>query len=69
MQYRPVKANFVVDAFSRKSRSILSGLMAYESKLYDYIGKFHPCFDGDEPKACFYTLVARPTVLLRVIEA
>ena len=69
LQYHPGKANVVVDALSRKSRSILSGLMAYERKMYDYISKFHPCFDGDEPKACFYTLVAQPTVLLRVIEA
>ena len=68
LQYHPGKANVVVDAMSRKSRSILSGLMAYEWKMYDYISKFHPCFDGDEPKACFYTLVAQLTVLLRVIE-
>ena len=32
------------------------------------ISEFHPCFDGDEPKACFYTLVSQLTVLLRVIE-
>ena len=69
LQYHPGKANVVADALSRKSRSILSGLMAYEWKMYDYINEFHPCFDGDEPKACFYTLVAQPTVLLRVIEA
>ena len=69
LQYLPGKANVVADAFSRKSRSILLGLMAYEWKMYDYISEFHPCFDGDEPKACFYTLVAQPTVLLRVIEA
>ena len=30
LQYHPGKANLVVDALSRKSRSILSGLMAYE---------------------------------------
>ena len=30
LQYHPGKANVVADAFSRKSRSILSGLMAYE---------------------------------------
>ena len=58
LQYHPGKANVVADALSRKSRSILSGLMAYEWKMYDYISKFHPCFDGDKPKACFYTLVA-----------
>ena len=69
LQYHPGKANVVTDALSRKPRSILSGLMAYEWKMYDYINEFHPCFDGDEPKACFYTLVAQPTVLLRVIEA
>ena len=69
LQYHPGKANVVVDYFSRKSRSILLGLMAYEWKMYDYINEFDPCFDGDEPKACFYTLVAQPTVLLRVIEA
>ena len=69
LQYHPGKANVVADALSRKLRSILSGLMAYEWKMYDYINKFHPSFDGDEPKACFYTLVAQPTVLLRDIEA
>ena len=69
LQYHPGKANVVADALSRKSRSIISGLMAYEWKMYDYISEFHPCFDGDEPKACFYTMVAQPTVLLRVIEA
>ena len=69
MQYHPGKANVVADALSRKSSSILSGLMDYEWKMYDYINKFHPCFDGDEPKACFYMLVAQPTILLRVIEA
>ena len=69
LQYHPGKENVVDDALSRKSRSILSCLMAYEWKMYDYISEFHPCFDGDEPKACFYTLVAQPTVLLRVIEA
>ena len=69
LQYHPGKANVVADALSRKSRSIFSGLMDYEWKMYDYIREFHPCFDGDEPKACFYTLVAHPTVLLRVIEA
>ena len=65
----PGKENVVADALSRKSRSIILGLMAYEWKMYDYISEFHPCFDGDEPKACFYTLVTQPTVLLRVIEA
>ena len=47
LQYHPRKANVVADALSRKSRSILSGLMAYEWKMYDYISEFHPCFDGD----------------------
>ena len=37
LQYHPGKANVVVDALSRKSRSILSGLMTYEWKMYDYI--------------------------------
>ena len=53
LQYHPGKANVVVDALSRKSRSILSGLMDYEWMMYDYISEFHPCFDGDEPKVCF----------------
>ena len=37
LQYHPGKANVVADALSRKSRSILSGLMGYEWKMYDYI--------------------------------
>ena len=41
LQYHPGKANVVADALSRKSRSILSGLMAYEWKMYDYISEFH----------------------------
>ena len=37
LQYHPGKVNVVADSLSRKSRSILLGLMAYEWRMYDYI--------------------------------
>ena len=36
LQYHWGKVNVVIDALIIKSRSILSGLMAYEWKMYDY---------------------------------
>ena len=58
----------MVNALSRKSLTILFGLMVKEWKMYDYISEFHPCFDLDESEICFYTLVAQPTMLHKVIE-
>ena len=59
----------VTGAFSRKSQCILSGLVVYEWKMYDYISGFTSYFDVDDSKACFCTLVAQPIMLQRVIEA
>ncbi|KAL6326225.1 hypothetical protein AAG906_001620 [Vitis piasezkii] len=39
------KANVVADALSRKAQCVLSGLVVYEWKMYDYISEFNPCFD------------------------
>ena len=69
LQYHLGKANVVADALSRKSQCILSGLVVYEWKMYDYISEFNPCFDVDDYEACFYTLVAQPIMLHKVIEA
>ena len=59
----------VTGAFSRKSQCILSGLVVYEWKMYDYISGFNSYFDVDDSKAFFCTLVAQPIMLHRVIEA
>ena len=67
LQYHPRKANVVVDALSRKA-FVLSGLVVYEWKMYDYISEFNPCFDVHDSGACFCTLVAQPTILQKVIE-
>ncbi|KAL6324711.1 hypothetical protein AAG906_015294 [Vitis piasezkii] len=69
LQYHPGKANVVADALSRKAQCVLSGLVVYESKMYDYINEFNPCFDVHDSGACFCTLVAQPTILQKVIEA
>ena len=68
LQYHPGKVNVVADALSRKSHTILSGLMVKEWKMYDYISDFHPCFDLDDSKICFYMLVTQSTMLHKVIE-
>ena len=68
LQYHPGKANVVVDALSRKA-FVLSGLVGYEWKMYDYISEFNPCFDVHDSGACFCTLVAQPTILQKVIKA
>ena len=68
LQYHPRKANVVVDALSRKVQCVLSGLVVYEWKMYDYISEFNPCFDVHDSGACFCTLVAQPTILQKVIE-
>ncbi|KAL6340742.1 hypothetical protein AAG906_025589 [Vitis piasezkii] len=69
LQYHPGKANVVADALSRKAQCVLSGLVVYEWKMYDYISEFNPCFDVHDSGACFCTLVAQPTILQKVIEA
>ena len=69
LQYHPGKSNVVADALSRKTRCVLSGLMVYEWKIYDYISEFNPCFDVYDSKACFCNLVAQPTLLNKVIKA
>ncbi|RVW58192.1 Retrovirus-related Pol polyprotein from transposon 297 [Vitis vinifera] len=68
LQYHPGKANVVADALSRKAQCVLSGLMVYEWKMYDYISEFNPCFDVHDSGACFCTLVAQPTILQKVKE-
>ena len=55
----------VVDALSRKTQCVLSGLVVSEWK----INEFNPCFDVRDSGACFGTLVAQPIVLHKVIEA
>eukprot|EP00261_Vitis_vinifera_P032286 XP_019073529.1 PREDICTED: uncharacterized protein LOC109121999 [Vitis vinifera] len=67
--YHPGKANVVADALSRKAQCVLSGLVVYEWKMYDYISEFNPCFDVHDSGACFCTLIAQPTILQKVIEA
>ena len=69
LQYHPGKANVVADALSRKAQCVLSGLVVYEWKMYDYISEFNPCFDVHDSGACFCTLIAQPTILQKVIEA
>ncbi|WJZ92673.1 hypothetical protein VitviT2T_011657 [Vitis vinifera] len=69
LKYHPGKANVVADALSRKTQCVLSGLVVYEWKMYDYISEFNPCFDVHDSSACFCTLVAQPTILQKVIEA
>ena len=48
----------VADAQSRKLQCVLSGLVVYEWKMYDYISEFNPYFDVHDSGACFCTLVA-----------
>ncbi|RVW85779.1 Transposon Ty3-G Gag-Pol polyprotein [Vitis vinifera] len=67
-EYHPGKANVVADALSRKAQCVLSGLVVYEWKMYDYISEFNPCFDVHDSGACFCTLVAQPTILQKVKE-
>ena len=69
LRYHLGKANTVADALSRKAQCVLSGLVVYEWKMYDYINEFNPCFDVHDSGACFCTLVAQPTILQKVIEA
>ena len=69
LQYHLGKANVVIDAQSRKTHCVLSGLMVSEWKMYDYISEFNPCFDIKDSNACFYTLVAQLTMLHKVTEA
>ena len=42
LQYHPGKANAVTDALSRKTQCVLSGLVVFEWKMYDYISEFNP---------------------------
>ena len=63
LQYHIGKANVVADAPSRKVQCVLSGLVVYEWKMYDYISEFNPYFDVHDSGACFCTLVAQPTIL------
>ena len=58
LQYHIGKANVVADAPSRKVQCVLSELVVYEWKMYDYISEFNPYFDVHDFDACFCTLVA-----------
>ena len=69
LQYHRGTANVVVDALSRKTQCVLSGLVVSEWKMYDQISEFNPCFDVRDSGACFCTLVAQPIILHKVIEA
>ena len=50
-------------------KCVLSELVVYEWKMYDYISEFNPYFDVHDSGACFCTLVAQPTALHKVNEA
>lgn len=69
LQYHSSKANVVANTLNRKPRFILSGIVVYQWKLYDYISKFSPCFELVYSNTCFSNFVAKPTMLEKVIQA
>ena len=68
LQYHLGKANVVVDPLSRKTQCVLSELVVSEWKMYDYISEFNPFFGVHNFDACFYTLVAQPTIYTKLLK-
>ena len=68
LHYHPGKANIVVDALNRKSRGVLASVTSREWQMLEIMGQFSLQY-CDETQGVLGSLVAMPSLLIRVIES
>ena len=68
LHYPPGKANAVADALSRKSWGILASVDSREWKMLETVGHFRLQY-SDQAQGALRSLVAMPSLLIRVIES
>ena len=68
LHYHPAKANVVVDALNRKSQGVLASIASWEWQMLETGGQFGLHY-MDQAQGVLGSLVARPSLLSRVIES
>ena len=68
LHYHPGKANVVADALDRKSRGVLASIASQEWRMLETVGQFGLQY-REQGQGTFWSLVATPSLLSRVIES
>ena len=69
LQYHPGKANVVADALSRKTRGVVANIVAKEWQMIETFGDFSLQLVEEPERVYLSTLVAKPSLLTRVIKS
>jgi hypothetical protein len=69
LQYHPGKANVVADALSRKTQGVMASLWVCRWKMLSMASEFNLCVAEVGERMALCNLVARPTLLQRVVDA
>ena len=68
LQYHPREANVVADALSRKTHGLVASLKVRKWKLLQALGEFELCLEDLGDRIALCNLVARPTIVQKVLE-
>ena len=69
LHYHHGKTNVVTDALSRKNYGHLSNLWLKEFEMFVVIKDFELCLGWEGQGPCLYSMLARPKIIQRVVEA
>ena len=69
LHYHPGKANVVADALSRKPVGVIASIAIREWEMLGALGEFDLLFGEPVETAALFSVVARPTLVTRVLEA